>query len=390
MKIGLTSERAQPDRHVDDRLLEGAASASSACPGVAQVAHLGRAAAAAPRPGRPGEARRERRLARAGHGRPPPTRSTPALLQYSDGAVVGTGGFVETGGQRLNIRTRAADHRPRGPRQGARRASATARCCAWPTWATSSEDHQPIWGDARHQRRPRPDADRPEVPRGQHDGGHARASRTRWTRCAPGLPGIEVDTTIFRPATFIEQSIDNLTTGAAARHPAGDPDHRRLPVRVAHGVHQPDRDPAVAGRRGRSCSTCAASTINVMVLAGLVVAIGVVVDDAIIDVENIVRRLRQARADGDRRSRPSGSCSTPRWRCGRAITYATLINVVAVVPVLLPRGPVRLLLPAAGAVLRAGGAGLDGRRADGHAGAVPAVAVAGTARRTASRRCCGC
>ena len=28
---------------------------------------------------------------------------------------------------------------------------------------------------------------------------------------APGLPGIEYDTTIFRPATFIEESIDNLT-----------------------------------------------------------------------------------------------------------------------------------------------------------------------------------
>ena len=27
----------------------------------------------------------------------------------------------------------------------------------------------------------------------------------------PGLPSVEVDTTIFRPATFIEQSIDNLT-----------------------------------------------------------------------------------------------------------------------------------------------------------------------------------
>ena len=44
------------------------------------------------------------------------------------------------------------------------------------------------------------------------------------------------------------------------------------------------------------------ATINVMVLAGLVVAIGVVVDDAIIDVENIVRRLRQARAEGSDKS----------------------------------------------------------------------------------------
>jgi len=27
----------------------------------------------------------------------------------------------------------------------------------------------------------------------------------------PGLPGYRIDTTIFRPATFIEMSIDNLT-----------------------------------------------------------------------------------------------------------------------------------------------------------------------------------
>ena len=39
-------------------------------------------------------------------------------------------------------------------------------------------------------------------------------------------------------------------------------------------------------------------TINTMVLAGFVISVGVVVDDAIIDIENIVRRLRQHRAAG--------------------------------------------------------------------------------------------
>ena len=74
-----------------------------------------------------------------------------------------------------------------------------------------------------------------------------------------------------------------------------------------------------------------------MVLAGLVVAIGVVVDDAIIDVENIVRRLRQARAVGSTQS-TFGIVLDASVEVRTAITYATMINVVAVVPVLFLEG----------------------------------------------------
>ena len=78
-------------------------------------------------------------------------------------------------------------------------------------------------------------------------------------------------------------------------------------------------------------------TINTMVLAGLVIALGDIVDDAIIDIENVVRRLREHRQEG-------GTKSTARvileasLEVRSAIVYATLIEVVAVVPIFTLEG----------------------------------------------------
>jgi CzcA family heavy metal efflux pump len=79
------------------------------------------------------------------------------------------------------------------------------------------------------------------------------------------------------------------------------------------------------------------ATINTMTLAGLVIALGAVVDDAIIDVENITRRLREERlAGGGRPTREVilSACLEVR----SPIVYATLIILAASVPVFLLTG----------------------------------------------------
>ena len=79
------------------------------------------------------------------------------------------------------------------------------------------------------------------------------------------------------------------------------------------------------------------ATINTMVLAGFVVALGSIVDDAIIDVENIVRRLREHRRQGGTQS-IAAIILEASLEIRSAIVYATLIIVLAVVPVLFMGG----------------------------------------------------
>jgi len=151
-----------------------------------------------------------------------------------------------------------------------------------------------------------------------------------------GLPGVEMDTTIFRPATFIELAIGNLSWALLIG---------ALLVMVILLFFLWEWRVALISMVAIPLSLMAGAlvlhqlgaTINVMVLAGFVIAIGVVVDDAIIDVENITRRLRQNRLEGSTESTASIVLHSS-LEVRSAIIYATLIDVVAIAPVFFLEG----------------------------------------------------
>jgi CzcA family heavy metal efflux pump len=148
--------------------------------------------------------------------------------------------------------------------------------------------------------------------------------------------GIHVDPTIFRPASFIERSIANLSDAMVVGC---------VLVVVILVAFLFDWRTAAISLIAIPLSLIAATlvleamgaTINTMVLAGLVIAMGEVVDDAIIDVENIVRRLRLNRAAGSPQS-PYGVVLNASLEVRSAVVFASLIVILVFVPIFFLEG----------------------------------------------------
>jgi CzcA family heavy metal efflux pump len=251
-----------------------------------------------------------------------------------EGVSVQAGGFIETPNQRLSI-THTAAVRSIQDLESIVLASRRGASLRIGDVATVTEGFPPPIGDAVINEGPglmlivekQLGANTLQVTRDVED---------VLSDLGPALEGVTVDTTIFRPATFIEMSLDNLS--------------RALLVGCAFVVavlvvFLGDWRTALISSVAIPLSLLTAGlllhyyggTLDTMVLAGLVIALGEVVDDAIIDVENIVRRLRLNAASPE--PRPALSVVLDASiEVRSAVLYGSLIVVLVFVPVFMLGG----------------------------------------------------
>ena len=159
-------------------------------------------------------------------------------------------------------------------------------------------------------------------------------------------PGMKIETHIFRQADFIERAITNLL--GALR------DGAILVVAIVFAFLVSARATAIT-LIALPLSLVTAilimqalgATLNTMTLGGLAIALGALVDDAIIVVENIVRRLKQnvEKSEASRRSAAHVVFEATREIQG-SIVFATLIIMLVFVPIFFLSGVEgRLLAP---------------------------------------------
>ena len=269
-------------------------------------------------------------------------------LSFLEASTPGTGGFIDTLNQRLQIFHEQAIttakqlgevpvENPEGSTVGGR--SERLRLS---DVATVVENHQPLTGDALCPGREClllviekfPSANTVKVTSDIDEALEAMR---------PGLGGMQIDSSIYRPAAYVESSASHLGTALLVGG--------ILMLIVLGGMFFSWRT-ALISAIAIAISLAAAvltltllgTTFNTMVIAGLVMGLVAVIDDAINDTEHIAERLRRHREEGH---------GAPAWRMvldaslgmRRPILFATLILAAAVLPLFFMQGRAGAFLP---------------------------------------------
>ncbi|KGT75678.1 hypothetical protein MA20_31175 [Bradyrhizobium japonicum] len=245
-------------------------------------------------------------------------------LTYLNSSTPGTGGFIETPNQRLSIRHQL----PISTVGTFAKVPLSGTTVRVGDVAFLAEGHQALIGDAIIGDGPGLMLAIEKFP-GFNTSDVTRGVERALDELKPGLPGIEINTTIYHPASFIERATRNLSRAAIASV---------VLVAVALGLLMGSWRGAVIALAAISLSfvsavlllQAAGISLSMMVIGGLLMASGVVVHDGILDADNLLRRLRAPR-DGQ-----SSFLVLARamQETRRPMVYASLIVVLAVLPVL--------------------------------------------------------
>src|SRR2546421_8582729 len=218
-------------------------------------------------------------------------------LSYLEASSPGTGGFFDAPNQRpavrhvspLNTAAELANvpveadgeqAAPKGPGGAPLRLGDIASVV---------EDHQPLIGDAIVNGKPGlmlvveklPTGNTLDVTKGIEEAVNA---------LKPGLPGLDIDTNVFRPARFIHHAVHDLSRTMLLGFGL-------LVLALALLFYQWRTALIVVASVVTSVITAAlvlhlrGETINTLVFAGLVVGLGVVIDEAIVGAEAVARRV---------------------------------------------------------------------------------------------------
>lgn len=254
-------------------------------------------------------------------------------LSFLEASTPGTGGFVESPSQRLGIQHVLPIRTPADLSQVS--IEDTNPRMVLGDVAQVKEDHQPLIGDAVVGQDPGLLLVVEKFP------GTSTLQVTKDIEAAlkdlePGLAGIQMDTSVFRPASFLQDSVDGLGVALLIS---------LLVAVLLFWLLFRSWRVAVIALVAIATTTMAAATVlylqdatlNITILAGIMLGISVIVGDIVEDVQ-----AQRRRPVGDAVTEPG---SEPRSRVTTVVRsvrtplfHASLIMVIALVPTLFVTG----------------------------------------------------
>ena len=213
-------------------------------------------------------------------------------LTFLEASTPGTGGFIDTPNQRLGVQHLSPIRTPADLAQVAIEDREGPPLLLGDV-ANVVEDHQPLIGDAIFTDgtglmlviEKFPGSETREV---------TRAIDQAFDALRPGLRGVDIDTSIYRPARLVDTASNNIRLAVLA---AG------LVLAAALGLLLFNWRTALISVVSIAAAIIAGAlvlhlrgeTFHPMTIAGLLLALAVVVDDVVVDTSTILRRVEGAR-----------------------------------------------------------------------------------------------